>query len=237
MPTVTAPVKRRTTLRVFIFDLDDTLVDTTSSLIAPLERRALARMEMAGVAVGNPEAVLADLQRWSVHNPDTIVSKLREVHGLSEDALTLRRDVFDEADPRSLSIEPDVLDLLERIGKRGSIFLLTSGRASYQRAKIAALGIANRFQEIVIVNPASGDTKRDALAGLRERTGVSADSMVCVGNRLDNELAAAAELGMVTVWVRYGEGSGLTPDAGFPAPDHIVDHVCELERVLRISEA
>ena len=52
-----------------------------------------------------------------------------------------------------------------------------------------------------------------------------------IGDRLDNDIYPAMELGMKTVWVRQGFSVYMRPEPGRPAPDHTINNINELKSI------
>lgn len=224
-------------IEAIVFDLDDTIVDTFTALIMPLESQAVAEM----ISVGMPEAdsrqlieLILELRRDA---PDRIeellVQKFPQAEGK---ALEARRAVFSHASPDNLRIEPSVKDMLREMSVRYDTYLVTTGRTDFQNRKLDQLGIRSLFKGIAVLASGSEETKERWLSSL-VNSGYRPESVIVVGNRLDNEIRAGNSLGMVTVWVKYGEGSGLSPCEEMGQPDYIISNIKEFPEVLAKIES
>jgi HAD superfamily hydrolase (TIGR01509 family) len=95
------------------------------------------------------------------------------------------------------------LAAIERLGRQYRLGLIANQGAEC-RAHLAALGWLERF-ELVAFSEELGHFKpdaglfRDALA----QAGVAPGESLMIGDRLDNDIAPAAALGMATAWVRW----------------------------------
>jgi FMN phosphatase YigB (HAD superfamily) len=98
------------------------------------------------------------------------------------------------------------------------------------------LEIRGLFKEVVILPSRSEETKERWLSSLTG-SGYRAESVIVVGNRLDNEILAGNRLGMKTVWVRRGEGSGLMPSDETGEPDYVIPYIIEFPEILAKIEA
>jgi FMN phosphatase YigB (HAD superfamily) len=214
-----------------VFDLDDTLVDTSALLIAPLEIEAARRMVQVAPSLPDPDELATLVLKLRQADPSMVERELvRLLPGLTEEVLEARRQTFTGLTPDRLFIDPRAKRLLQDLHGRATLYLLTEGNLDFQNAKIDHLGIRSFFREVVIVPPGPG-AKHGALVSLLERGRHPAGSVVVVGNRLDREIRAGNRLGITTVWVRRGEGSGVLPDERSGLPDYTVDDVGELCRV------
>jgi putative hydrolase of the HAD superfamily len=215
-------------INTVVFDLDDTLVDTSSLLIAPLEIEAARRMVELVPSLPEPGELAALVMELRRIGPSLVEQELaRLLPGLTEDVLEARRQTFAGLTPSRLTIDPRVKRLLRELHDRATLYLLTEGDFDFQSRKIDHLGIRPFFTEVVIAPPGP-DSKRDALVSLLERGRHLPAAVVVVGNRLDREIRAGNRLGVTTVWVRRGEGSGVPPDERSGLPDHTVEDVGEL---------
>lgn len=224
------PARSETTPRAIVFDLDDTLVDTFSLLIEPLEREAAARMVEAGAGGLDAGELAALLLRLRKERPERLEEELAD--RVSGAALDVRRSVLAEVPAERLRLDPKVRILLRDLRRGSSLFLLTEGDADLQNRKIEHLGLRDLFDEVVIVPSGTEPAKEEAIAALLRRHELPPDSVVLVGNRLDREILAGERLHLTTVWLRHGEGSGHLPGEA-ARPDYVIDDLGELVSVLR----
>ncbi|MGM0446929.1 MAG: HAD-IIA family hydrolase [Methanobacteriota archaeon] len=91
----------------------------------------------------------------------------------------------------------------------------------------AIAGVAERDPDVVLGKPS--DT---AIEMVRERLPYPAEECLVIGDRLDTDVALGERAGMTTVLVR----SGVTDEAALAAseisPDHVIDHLGEIDRVI-----
>jgi 5'-nucleotidase len=118
--------------------------------------------------------------------------------------------------------------VIERVGLRYHLGLIANQGAEC-RARLDALGWLDRF-EVVVFGEERGASKpdpslfRSALA----EAGVAPEQAWMVGDRLDNDVAPAAALGMATAWIRWPRRAA----KGWPAGDdpEAMDYLASLER-------
>ena len=109
------------------------------------------------------------------------------------------------------------LDALASAHPEAVLGVVTNGEAGPQRAKLAAIGLAERFSVIVAsgqVGVAKPDRAIFALAC--ERLGVKPAHAAHVGDRLDLDARGAAAAGLRGIWL---DRSGKAAPPAAPAPD------------------
>jgi FMN phosphatase YigB (HAD superfamily) len=218
---------------VIVFDLDDTLIDTFGLLITPLERRTAKAMIEAGIAVRDATTLACALLQCRRETPDDVRLGLKR-SGIecSRAAFARRKKILEDVSLDHLVLSPEVEHLLRSLYNHFELYLLTSGSAEFQAAKIDKLEIRRYFRDIVVVAAGTYDVKARALQSLAADRGLAHDRVLVVGNRLDQEIAAANSLGMPTVWIRQGEGSAMLPIKGRREPDFSTDSVLRLPSMI-----
>jgi putative hydrolase of the HAD superfamily len=98
--------------------------------------------------------------------------------------------------------------------------MVTNGAASAQRAKLAAVGLADRFDPLVISSEAGVKKPDPAIfeIALRAAGAVAADTWF-VGDNLRHDISGAMEVGIHAVWLDR-VGLPLQPDQ--PQPDAVL---------------
>ena len=220
-------------LRAVVLDLDDTLFDTSGTLVGPANRDAAAAMIGAGLP-GTLEAVAQRrLQLGRAHPSEDADALVLRSFGMEEREEIARagRTAYYSRTIRSIDPFPETMDVLD--GLRGvlDLFLLTIGAPATQQRKIDLLGIEEYFREVVIVDIAGGD-KFEALVGLADRHGLPPAEVVVVGDRIDREIEAARRLGMWAVRMAHGEGKHLLPIGPSQQPHYTIDRLAGLPYVL-----
>jgi FMN phosphatase YigB (HAD superfamily) len=220
-------------VRAIVFDLDDTLLDTFSQLIVPLERRAAEAMIASGAPVETGEALADLLLELRRSHPFDLEGELRRrIPGLSERALAARDAVLAGVSAEGLVPQPGTVALLKELGSRYRLFLLTVGDPRLQNAKIERLGIRDLCHQVIVLDERVSPAKTAALEKLILSEGLSPDALLVVGNRLDGEIRTGNLLRTRTVWIQAGEGSGMQPARETGRPDVSIHSVEEIPQVL-----
>ncbi|ELZ08458.1 HAD-superfamily hydrolase, subfamily IA, variant 3 [Halovivax asiaticus JCM 14624] len=202
----------QTMLRAVVFDLDETLA-------VPDRDRATLLAE-ATEATGAPS--LDRSEYVEVHRRHLT----RETREPIFDELLADADVdpasvaaaYRESVTNSLSILPGVEPMLERLGERYRLGLLTNGPVRAQRTKLEALGLESPFDAVRVTGelPAGKPDER-AFAAILDALDVDPGEAVYVGDDVETDIEGATETGMATVQVLLPDA---TPD---PRADAHVD--------------
>ncbi len=202
-------------VRAVLFDIDDTLVDFGASaaaglaaLLGPevraglpdtwhaLTERHYPRFLAGEVTFGDMQLNrLVELLAWAgLPAPDR--AGLLALEARRQDEMTRHYRLFDDVRP--------CLDALAgmRIG------VVSNSDGPHQRAKLAAVGLADAF-EVVVVSGDVGHAKPDPwiFTEACRRLDLPPAAVVYVGDRLDVDAQAAAAAGLHGVWLdRTGGG-------------------------------
>lgn len=180
------------------FDLDGTLLEYTASFDA-LARRVLPVEATDAMLDTYSEAVLAGLTEQADRPYERAFETVAADHGLDLDAAALA-DAYVDAEVGATYVPPAVLELVETAAARHDVGILTNGDGRMQRRKLAAHGLAERVDTVLVSNEVGvrkPDTRIFALA--RER--LPAATHVYVGDTYAEDIVPAREAGFETVYV------------------------------------
>lgn len=201
-------------LRAAVFDLDHTLFDPRTlpvALFNNIETRF--RAAAAGIVPDAVfEAALADAWRMSF---DRVAAR----HRLPDAATIAWHEAASAVEvTEPLAPYPDVRAGLERLSLLR--FLLTTGFRRLQESKLKQLGLASLFVTVYVdVLDLPGPVgKRALLQRLVAEHGLTPPEVLVIGDRADDELAAARALGMVAVQV-LRPGVIASPEVRWRIPD------------------
>lgn len=219
-------------LRAVLFDLDGTLMDHDSAREAGL--RAHLESWLPGIEAGELARLAEEWRRLEALHYDEYArgdctfseQRRRRVRGMHaalerEPAEELAADEWFAAYLRHYRggwrAFADALPALAALAvahPEARLGVVTNGEGEPQRAKLAAIGLQERFATVV----ASGEEgvakpEREIFALACERLGVEPGRAAHVGDRLDLDAEGAAGAGLRGVWLdRAGEGG---------APGHV----------------
>ncbi len=194
-------------VKAVIFDLDDTLYDCTNTL-SKKRRKELA-------------CVLTKYKHFTVEKAEEILQKDEGVrrYGSYEQIarnLNLPATFLDEVDAilkrpptglEEIKPFPDVIPTLETLKRQGlKVFLVSSGNLQEQEAKLNQLGLRPLFNEVMIVQrDGEGKVKGKCFHQLLEKYHLTPKEVLCVGDRVEDELKAASSLGIRTALLEHGQ--------------------------------
>lgn len=212
-----------------LFDLDETLLDLTSSRPARYRRALETLVELTGE--GDVEAGMLRLEEMEARGIDPVV-RLKTVmegmgHGDSEHGIAAYETIFNTD---LMQLHEGAEAVLEQLRGKYKLGLVTNGPGRHQLPKIENFLLGRYFGEAFAIGDDFGYPKPDArifrhVAGL---LGVEPGHTVFVGDRLDSDIGGAKSAGMVAVWVK----SSYQPEYDGPSPDYEIDRIVELPVVL-----
>ena len=220
-----------------VFDLDDTLYPERDFALGGFRAAATFAERAFGAAPGL-EQRMADLLD-SGHLGGLFKIALGAVKpDFSAADLQSVMDAYRDHQPR-LTLFPDAQQALHRYGRTGTLGLITDGTAEIQRAKIAALAIADRFAEIICTDALGGRAffkpHAKAFAMMATALGRSGDRFVYVGDNPAKDFVAPNAMGWTTIMIRR-PGARLihanAETAAGGAAQHVVASLEDLDRVI-----
>lgn len=218
-------------IRVIAFDLDDTLIDTSGSLVPIAARRACEGMIAAGLNC-SLETCLDLRKKWSVDvSHREIFRRIAQLHG-SDNIENLRQigiqEFYNPPLPDQLPLMPGALDVLHYLQHKYVLYLVTTGVPQTQERKIKATNCQHIFKHTYIVNNTIGEKKSSAFADIIKREGIQPNELLAIGNRLSQEIRFAKTIGGKTCYFAYGEHVGELPQQPEDYPDFTVHHFDEI---------
>ena len=240
-------------IEAILFDLDDTLVDARGSwragfaeAIAELHARSPALQ-----ALGSPTEIYdgwfrryseeahraAGFGEWQSSFTSEAFERLVADHLGPDPALVARLVArYQAATPGHLAIFPDAEPLLERLGARYPLGLISNGPGELQRPKIEKFDLERHF-EFVVVSGEFGVRKPDPaiFTAALEALGVSPGGAVFIGDNPRDDIAGACASGLAAIWVNRGDWSGPDPSKADALPHAEVRELREIPAALGLE--
>ncbi|NQT84119.1 uridine diphosphate-N-acetylglucosamine-binding protein YvcK, partial [bacterium] len=222
-------------IKGIVFDLDDTLYDCTVHLREAAQRRAARAMLGAGLPLTLEEAYRLQIKLMEEHGPRfRTFARIADMYGRGNDFVTEVMRAYNEDEVGDISPLPDVTSTLVKLRSTGlKLFLVTSGVYARQEKKIGLLGLKNLFDRIIINDDDRGITKEECYIELMEESGLRAEELLSVGDRIHSEIKICNLLGMTTVQMVHGRFKNLAPSVELERPDFKIRSISELLTVLR----
>ena len=226
-----------TKIRGIIFDLDDTLFDCTGQLTQPARRRAAQILASAhpdlSIEIGYQQQVLLS----QTHGSSEAIRLLGTQYNISSNIVEQALNAYNPRNVEAITPFPDVPPTLATLVQRDyQLALVTSGNPDRQREKVRLLGLCDYFTEtdntlILHDNRKSGD-KEPSLTQAAKALSLPYTQILCVGDKLTDEIATAKALGMTTVRMRHGRQKNRKPQTPSEQPDIEIDRISQLLSLL-----
>ncbi len=199
-------LKPHANIRIIIFDLDDTLYDCNGTLVLR-GRRQVAKTIAKMINCSEEESYHLQTEIEDKYGIRTnVYEKIAALYNLPNRYARELLEEFIHVDISNITLFPDVMNTLKQMKSQGyKLILVTSGEKQVQKKKIDVLGLNdNYFDEILITDRTNGQTKRNCFKEIIQRYSLKPEEIVCIGDKIDDELAAGKSLGMVTVMFEHG---------------------------------
>lgn len=127
---------------------------------------------------------------------------------------------------------PEAEGVLEYLHSNGYMLGVIANQSLGTEERLRNWGLL-KYISVVAASAELGVAKPDKAIFLKamEMAGCTPENSVMIGDRLDNDIYPAMELGMRTVWVRQGFSVYHQLDETKGKPDHIVDSLAELMEI------
>lgn len=132
----------------------------------------------------------------------------------------------------SEKLYPDVKALLKPLSQKYSLGIIANQSAGTQE-RIDRWGIGKYF-DVVVASAEAGCAKPDLkIFNLAlEQAGCKPNEAVMIGDRLDNDIAPAKQLGMKSIWVRQGFAKYQSVKKDNEQPDYTIEAIGDLLDIL-----
>lgn len=193
---------------MIIFDLDDTLIDTTGAVTPFKMKQCLERLKSRGLDIGAFNRAFDELMAInsvSFRSMETLKKFIEKKGGDPSMADPLIEELTSPL-PENFSIPttPHAKEILEEFSIKHRLALVTGGHPPFQKEKLKKAGIEPSFFSKILI-PEDSIKKPDYLALVKEYSNHPRDVIVC-GDRIQMDLVPAYELGFKTVHMRWGRG-------------------------------
>lgn len=219
-------------VKAFIFDLDDTLYDCSSTLV--LRGREKVASKIANlINCSEEDAYFLQFKIEEEYSAKVnIYEKIVQLYNLPNKYAEELLEEFVNVKIEGITLFPDVIDTLIKLRAYGyKLILVTSGINQIQRKKIELLGLNNDYFDYTLITERNNVVaKRDCFKDILQKLGLKPEEIACVGDKIDDELIAAKTLGMITVLFEHGRHykSYLQEKDKYSKPDFSIRHIKEL---------
>lgn len=216
---------------LLVFDLDDTLVDTSGSTVPIKLRDALEVMINAGLRVGTfGEALdlLYTVDGSSPNGEETIRRFLQKINadpsffafGVKE----LTKPVSGETEIKPLE---GAVEVLYELKQKNVLALVSKGNEELQYQKMLKANIdKDLFAKIIITRDYN---KKDKYQVIMEEFNFTPKTTIVIGDKFYSDLLPAKELGITTVQMMWGRALKF-PEEG---ADYKITRLAELKKLVQ----
>ncbi|MDE3046011.1 MAG: HAD family hydrolase [Verrucomicrobiota bacterium] len=210
---------------MIIFDLDDTLIDTTGCVTPYKLQAALAIMGAPG---GAALEELKTINETSARTQDAL-REFAHRHHVPKELLHAALAELTAPLPPDFQVicTPNAKEILNYYKSRYSVALVTGGHPPFQREKLKKAGIEEAIFSMIAV-PEDSVKKPFYKAIAAELSKDPTDVWVC-GDRIPMDLLPAHELGFHTVHMRWGRGQKMGRE---PWVEHSITNLSELRKIV-----
>jgi putative hydrolase of the HAD superfamily len=217
---------------LIIFDLDDTLIDTSGCMTPIKLEDALREVVNAGLILPDFAAALEQIKRIDAGamSSKEAFAEFLEIHHADPKYLAIATRELYESFSHDLPIFTfdGVLETLKNLAEVHRLALVTAGFPDYQLWKLKKTGIdSSFFSKIVVCEPGHKKTHYKQVV---DELGVSRGDVIVCGDRVDKDLSPAKDLGFRTIHIRKGRGKrypSLSDDI-----DYSINEFCEISEVI-----
>lgn len=218
---------------LIIFDLDDTLIDTSGCLTFYELEDALHAMVDAGLVVPDFAEALALLRRLNrtAESALSALSEFVEILGASKEIFNAGAQVLSAHLPVDRLLFPleGALETLFDLGQHHQLALVTIGKPSFQMEKLKKAGIDSRlFSKIAVTEERN---KKLHYQTIMDDLGYTPAEVLVCGDRIVRDLAPAKELGMKAVHMQWGRG--LNGHKGKADVDYSIFQIGEIKEIVK----
>lgn len=218
---------------LIIFDLDDTLIDTSGSVTPQVLKNALSSMQKKGFCLAHPKQAFSELLRLNAFHltSDGALREFLEIFQAPKKYYEIgKQEIYENPIlPKTIFPLEDAPQILEDLSLSYPLSLVTKGKEDVQREKMKRAGIDVKL--FSYLSFCEVWDKKKAYQKIQEEAGISPGNTLVCGDRISFDLSPAKELGYKTVQMRWGRGlgnTGLKKDV-----DYTILHLKELKKILQ----
>lgn len=223
---------------LIIFDLDDTLIDTSGSITPGLLKNALREMRKVGLECSDFDVAyqrLLHLDRNHLSSFKALQEFIEIYRAPAECCRVGIREIY-EKPIYSESIQPldDAIEILHELAESYQLALVTKGKECIQKEKMQSAKIPIKLFSYLYFcekGPLSSQGKKGFYESIGKEIGISPSQVLVCGDRISIDLTPAKELGYKTVQMRWGRGlgnTGLKKDV-----DYTILHLSEIRSIVQ----
>lgn len=218
---------------LIIFDLDDTLIDTSGSVTPYKLRECLKIFVSLGLLVRDFDAALKHLMQINEEMSGSKEALAKFLNQYGADSALLESALREMTRPLPpdfiVRLTPNAKEILELFSKKVPLALVTGGHPPFQMEKLEKAGIDRSFFSKIAIPEDS--VKKPFYEGLIQEFSIHPQEVLVCGDRIGMDLAPAHALGCQTVHMRWGRGTKLETEKWIT---HSIFQLSDLKRIVKI---
>jgi putative hydrolase of the HAD superfamily len=216
---------------LIIFDLDDTLIDTTKKITPVMLKKAFDKLISLNIKIEDKDKAFNDLlclDKTSFSSKKTLITFL--------DSLNINKKFYDcILNEMSLNLDDNIknlniknsLKILSSLKKEYNLFLVTKGIKEFQLQKLKKAGLDTLFfSKIYITKKNKGFFFKKII----DNNNCSPKNVIVIGDKIESDLKPAKKLGCITIHMKYGKGFLLQDEE---IVDYTINKLDDLNIILR----
>ena len=151
------------------------------------------------------------------------IEKVLDIIGLEASAKKYARIHCTET-MDGIYIYPDARKVMETLGKKYTLTMITNGASAWQREKIEKLDIEGYFEELIVSGELGHHKPNPRIfEEMSKRVQVDPSEMIYVGNDYRKDIHGAKDAGWCTAWVKR-----TVEERDETVPDYVIGELSEL---------
>ncbi|NGX56889.1 MAG: Phosphoglycolate phosphatase [Candidatus Anoxychlamydiales bacterium] len=217
---------------LIIFDLDDTLIDTTKKIAPAMFIKTFQKLLNSGLEIENKKKALDNLfeiDKKTISSNETILSFLQSLNANKKFYDIALNEMHSNLDSNIKNFIIDgAIEFLYDIKEKNKLFLVTYGYDSFQNQKLKKAGLDKLFfSKIYIVRNDKGLCFKKII----DNNNIDTKNVIVIGDKIDTDLMPAKKLGCITVHMKYGKGLLLEDKKNIV--DYTVNKLDDIKTIIR----
>jgi len=216
---------------LIIFDLDDTLIDTTEKFTPIIFRKILLSLKKNGLqisSINESYKKLLEIDKNSFSSKESIKKFLYELK-VNQKFYDIAFKAYSESLTEDIKIFPlkNAKKILKYLSNTYTLALVSIGNEKFQFDKMKKAGIDTSLFSKIVITPS--ENKGVYYKQIIEKFNFSFENTYVCGDKINIDLMPAKELGCITVHMRWGRGKRFLNDN---VADYTINNVEEIKTIL-----
>ena len=217
---------------LIIFDLDDTLLETSDILIPNNLSYALKQMQKAGLVTNNQDfnqlySQLLQINKTTKNGKQTLTTFLQSINNKNKDLTNIGIDAYYKNPNCQIKINQDTLNILKELKNDHNLAIVSHGDQEIQTKKIDQNNLKPLFKQFIITTTYDKFQQYKYLINLQEYQN---QTVMVVGDKFETDLLPAQKMNLITVQIQ--KGRGIKDFIGKSQSDYCIKHINELLSII-----